>query len=228
MKNPEKVIATSTHIVVLLDKSGSMRKIHSDVIGSFNQFVDEQKKLADDKCTLTLVQFDSQDYQEVTYDSKPIGEVPELTEATFMPRSMTPLLDAIGVCVVNTDAKIKKMKKAKRPQKVIFVIITDGQENDSKEYTREKAFDLIKSKEKDNDWLFMFLAANQDAIAEAGNIGIQGKHSITYSHDGKGTRKVMSSMSRVVSEYRSTGDTLGFMEQERNESNDVKGSGTTS
>src|SRR5688572_5989204 len=105
-----------------------MASIADDTIGGFNRFVTEQKAVPGD-CTLTLVQFDSQDPYEVVHRAVNVADVPELTKQTFQPRASTPLLDCLGRAIVDTGQRLAAMPEAERPGKVFVVIITDGHEN---------------------------------------------------------------------------------------------------
>ena len=136
-------IENSTHIVVLIDRSGSMATIASDVIGGFNTFVDDQRSNGND-ARMSIIQFDSQDPQDVTVWGAPLAEITHLTGQTFQPRGGTPLLDATGLAIgrakVDGEARVAA---GLAPQDVIFVAITDGEENQSREFTLEQIRQLI-------------------------------------------------------------------------------------
>ena len=209
--------ARPTDITVVLDRSGSMQSTKSDTIGSFNSFLAEQRKVAG-QATVSLVQFDDQ--YEPAYEGRPLDDAPDLTDDTYVPRGMTALLDAIGRTIVRTDERFAK--QGNRAELVIFVIITDGHENASKEYDREKIFKMIRSHERDHNWQFVFLGANQDAIAEAGGFGIMADHAMTYSAKHLGVAQ--SIMAKKMARYRRTAKTedLAFSPQEREEANPDK------
>jgi hypothetical protein len=144
-----------TEIVCILDRSGSMHSLQTEVIGSFNSFVEEQRKILKDRSnTLTLVLFD--DKYEMVYERIPLEFVPKLTASTYFTRGMTSLFDAIGKTVnsINPDKK-----------KVLVLIQTDGQENSSSEYKSQQIKELIKSKEKIG-WEFNFIGAGPDAFEQ--------------------------------------------------------------
>ncbi|MEO8260853.1 MAG: vWA domain-containing protein [Acidobacteriota bacterium] len=191
-----------TDVTVILDRSGSMETIASDVIGGFNQFLTDQQR-QDGDCRLTLVQFD--DRYEVVYLARPIAGASRLTAETFEPRGSTALLDGIGRTIDETGARLAAMPEPERPDRVLLVIITDGAENASVVYTRERVFGLISSQRDVYGWSFLFLAANQDAIAEAATVGIGAQQSMNFAATGAGIRAAAQSMSAAVSSLRATG-----------------------
>ena len=160
----------ATHIAVLLDRSGSMGDIKDDAIGGFNCFLKEQKA-AGSNATLTLVQFDTES-TDVVHESMPILEVPDLNHQTFQPRGGTPLLDALGQTIDSTGRALAAIPEANRPNKVVFVVITDGQENSSHQHTKASVKERIDHQSSHYNWQFVFLGANQDAFDEAGAVGI--------------------------------------------------------
>ena len=160
----------ATHIAVLLDRSGSMGDIKDDAIGGFNCFLKEQKA-AGANATLTLVQFDTES-TDVVHESMPILEVPDLNHQTFQPRGGTPLLDALGQTIDSTGRALAAIPEANRPNKVVFVVITDGQENSSHRHTKASVKERIDHQSSHYNWQFVFLGANQDAFDEAGAVGI--------------------------------------------------------
>ncbi len=120
-----------THIYFLLDRTGSMNPMVDDVVGGFNTFLAEQRAEGDD-ARMTLVQFDSQDPFEVMTDAVSLAKVPELTVATFQPRGMTPLLDATGDLIAHAAERVEKRNEAgKKPESIVVVTFTDGEENAS-------------------------------------------------------------------------------------------------
>lgn len=176
-----------THITVILDRTGSMRTIRDDVIGGFNTFLQEQKALPDE-ATLTLVQFDSQDPYEVLHDFRPIAEVPELTEATYVPRAMTPLLDALGRGINDLAAKIAATPEALRPERTVFVVVTDGHENASREFYRDQIVQMIEDAQTRNGWQFTFLSADLEAIKDAVGYGIPARAALHFEKSADGAR----------------------------------------
>ncbi len=178
----------TTHIICILDRSGSMSPIADEVIGGFNNFIDEQKKV-DGEAKVTLVLFD--DLYEVVHNKVDLNDVPALTGKTYFTRGMTGLYDAIG----------KTLTSMKSKKKAIVFIQTDGAENASREYKGEAVKSLIASKESDG-WEFQFLGADMDAIATGGSLGISANDSLNYSNTKSGNKKAFASMSLRSTSYR--------------------------
>ena len=132
-----------THITVILDRTGSMESIRDDIIGGFNAFLEEQQKLPG-KATMTLVQFDSQDPYEIICRFALASEVPKLDRNVYVPRASTPLLDAIGRGINDLEASIGSMDKKAQPLKVVLAIVTDGQENASREFNKAQIVKMIE------------------------------------------------------------------------------------
>jgi Mg-chelatase subunit ChlD len=167
--------------IFLLDRSGSMESCWDDTIGGFNAFLNEQKA---DGGTLTLIQFDHE-YQ-LTYERVKIADVAAMSRETYKPRGSTALLDAIG-------RLIKDWNGTSNPS---VVILTDGQENASRKFTKDHIKDLIEQKTKDG-WTFAYLGANQDAFAEASSIGIA--PGCTMNYDANRTPDALRVLSAAMS-----------------------------
>jgi uncharacterized protein YegL len=202
-----------TDITIILDRSGSMQGIKEATITAFNTFLKEQKK--DGLPTnLSFIQFDDQ--YEKNYTEKDIHLAKELNAQTFEPRGLTALLDAIGRTVKNTKKRIRNKDKSERADKVIIAIITDGFENASREYTREKIFKMIRKHEERDNWKFVFLAANQDAIAEGARFGIHQDRAMTYRADKQGIHEAFLSFNNKLSNYKQSALVdLKFDEEDR-------------
>lgn len=185
-----------TDITVVMDRSGSMQSCRADAEGGFNSFVDEQKKLPGD-ALLTLVQFDTE--YEFVHTAKPIKDVPKFT---LVPRGWTALLDAVGRAIVETGERVGKMEEKDRPGLVVFVIVTDGQENSSKEYKKDKIKEMIELQQNTYKWQFTFLAANQDAFAEASDMGIKTAGAINFTTDR--SKQAYAAASSNVARMRSS------------------------
>lgn len=192
----------ATHIYVLLDRSGSMEAIASDVVGGFNQFMKEQAQDAHD-VRVTLVQFDSEDPQEVLSASVPIAEIAPLTLSTFRPRGSTPLLDATGRLIgrARQNAELRQVNGLDA-EDVVFVTITDGEENSSSEFTLAKVRKLIASCEV-SGWTFVFLSAAIDAYGDAERMGVKQGNIQAFRSSAEGTNLAFSSLSKNLTSRRS-------------------------
>lgn len=183
---------SETEVVIVLDRSGSMSSIQDATVKGFNEFIKEQKN-AEGDAFVTLVQFD--DRYEENYKSVPVKDVADLIVGeTFIPRGMTALHDAIG----------KTINELKTDRDVTFVIITDGAENASREFTGEAVKKMIQSMEKDKQWKFVYLGANQDAVTVAKNYGIGGQNALTYTADANHTTAAFANVSSNVRNFRSS------------------------
>lgn len=189
----------NSEIIVVLDRSGSMNTIKKATIEGFNGFLAEQQTV-EGKAHLTLVQFDHE--YEVVYSGIDIKEVMGLTEKTYVPRGTTALLDAIGRTFEETRDRLFVAKKEEYYQQVVFMIITDGQENASREYSRRQIFDMIRKGEEKYKWQFVFLGANQDAIEEGSRLGVQESRSMTFASDIEGTKNMFFDLSNNITEVR--------------------------
>lgn len=183
-----------TEIVVILDRSGSMMSIQKDMVGGFNTFIEEQKKVPG-KCSVSLYQFDTE--YGVVYEQKDLNEVPSLE---LVPRGGTALLDAVGLTSVAVGARLAKLPEEQRPGAVILLIITDGQENSSKEYTYEMVRKTIETQEKTYAWKYVYLGCDASTMKEGGMLGIANTSS--YKGTGQGVNAMYGVVSRSVGSYR--------------------------
>jgi Mg-chelatase subunit ChlD len=191
----------NTHLYILLDRSGSMSDIASDVIGGYNTFMREQKKEGSD-VRVTFVQFDSHDHQEIIAAGIPIDELIDLTNETFIPRGSTPLLDATGLLIARARQNHQLRQQNSLPDEdIVFVTITDGEENSSHEYSLAKIQKLIKQCEKES-WTFVFLSAALDAYGDASRMGMKEGNIQAFSASSDGTSTAFSSLSTSVSKLR--------------------------
>lgn len=174
-----------TELVFILDRSGSMDSLAEDTIGGYNSLLKKQKELPG-KAMVTTVLFDDQ--YEVLHNGEDLNKVEPLTSATYYARGCTALLDAVGRTLMDVDAKYKGLADFMKPSKTMVVIITDGMENSSREYTYEKVKKMISAR-REIGWEFVFLGANIDAEAVAENIGIDRNRAARYSANGKAVRR---------------------------------------
>ena len=211
-----------THITVILDRTGSMESIRDDTIGGFNTFLKKQKAESG-KATLTLVQFDTQDPYEVVHRFKPIQKVPELNRETYVPRASTPLLDALGRGINDLETSVIELKEEERPSKVVVVVVTDGRENSSREFSKDRIEKMIKEKTDKDSWQFVFLSADLAAIGDAMGVGIHADAVLLFEKSGKGSAGAWASLSERTSDYRSSRKKkIGFKQSDRKHPDDPK------
>lgn len=164
-----------THLYFLLDRSGSMESIRTDIVGGFDAFIAEQRRQPGE-CRVSLAQFDDE-YTEV-YADRPIGEVPSLV---LQPRGMTAMLDAIGRLILTTGDRLAALPEEHRPGTVIVGIMTDGLENASREFSRPQVREMIQRQTSQYDWTFLYMGANQDAVEVGSGLGIDPGLAVTYA-----------------------------------------------
>jgi hypothetical protein len=188
-----------TELVFILDRSGSMRGMEEPAVDSYNRFLNDQKSVEGD-ANLTLMLFDTEFDKPVNCQS--INEVPEMGARDFRPRGMTALLDAIGLSIKETRRRIKAMPEEERPGKVIFAIFTDGHENSSTRYNWEQIARKISKRTIKDGWEFLFLAANQDAVATAAKMNIDKNNASTVMYCKEGMSSWGGGVSRKAKAMR--------------------------
>jgi hypothetical protein len=207
-----------TDITLVLDRSGSMGVIKEATIEAFNGFLASQRTGVG-IAHMTLIQFDEQ-YEPICR-GLPLESVASLTGETYQPRGSTALLDAMGRAIGETGDRLRDMPEHERPGTVLFVTLTDGQENASRQFTLHQINDLISRQRDTYRWEFVFLAANQDAIAAASQMGIGASHAMTFSHSNGGTVACFDALDSQVHRLRkarSKGETsakVAFTQSER-------------
>lgn len=173
-----------TEIVFILDESGSMSGLEKDTVGGFNSFIDRQRNV-EGEALVSAVLFSVS--SKVLYDRTELSKIEPMTEAMYCPGGCTALLDAVGNAVNHIRTIHKYAREEDLPEKTVFVITTDGEENSSREFTYRKVKELIERQQKDCGWEFLFLGANIDAGEEAARIGIAPDQAVRYECDSAGT-----------------------------------------
>lgn len=186
-----------TDITLVVDRSGSMERVREDAEGGVNAFIQQQAN-EPGEALLTLVQFDT-DYAFI-HKGAPIGDVPKYE---LQPRGMTALLDAVGRAINETNERLAKLDEADRPGLVVFVVMTDGFENSSYEFTKDQIKQMIERQQNEYKWQFTFLGANQDAFSEAGAMGIDAAGVANYA------------LHKVAAAYGATSDKVARMRAKR-------------
>lgn len=183
-----------THIYVLLDRSGSMESIKTDIEGGFAAFLEEQRATPGE-CRVTLAQFDTE-YQ-VVYADQPVADIGPLV---LQPRGTTALLDSMARLIVDSGSRLAELPEDQRPGTVIVAIMTDGLENASREWTHAAVKKLVEHQTTAYGWQFLYMGADQDAIEVGSQMGIPAAQSVTYGR-GK-SREAMQNMSSKLASSR--------------------------
>jgi uncharacterized protein YegL len=191
-----------TELVFILDKSGSMSGLEADTIGGFNSMLAKQQA-ADGDCLVTTVLFDNN--YELLHDRIELKAVSPMTDKEYQVGGSTALIDAIGRTIHKIGNAQKNTADEYRAEKVMFVIITDGEENSSREYTAEKVKSQIERQKNKYGWEFIFLGANIDAVQTAGRFGISADRAVDYIPDRVGTNLNFTAMSKAVMTFRDVG-----------------------
>lgn len=195
-----------SHILAIVDRSGSMAWAAEDMRGGLDSFFAEQAKL-EGKALVDYVQFDSE-YEKV-FEDVPAGEA----KAVLNPRGSTALLDAVGKAVTDLGEKLAAKKEGQRPGRVIVVVVTDGYENASTEWNKKSVAELIKQQEDKYDWDFTFLGANMDAVAVGQSFGFKADKSLTY--DAYNTSAMSASLNNYVTQSRLVGNAASYTQEDR-------------
>ena len=195
-----------TEIVFILDRSGSMSGLEEDTIGGYNSMLKKQQK-EEGEALVTTVLFDHE--YEIVHDRTKLKEISPLTEEEYFVRGSTALLDAVGMTIGKIANATKNTKKEHQADKVMFVIITDGMENSSREYSYEKIKAMIEKQKEKDDWEFIFLGANIDAMATAAKFGINEDRAANYNSDSEGTQLNYAVVSEFIADLRSENKVMG-------------------
>lgn len=212
-----------TDITLVLDRSGSMQSVKEPTIGAFNDFLASQRE-ATGFARMTLVQFDDQ--YEINYRGIPLAETAPLNQETYLPRGSTALLDAIGRTILDTGSRLAAMAENDRPGTVLFVIQTDGQENSSREFNLERINGMIAEQRDKYSWQFVFLGANQDAIATAAAMQIGAARALAYSATPSGSKGAFDALAKKASKLRSAraaGDVAAAFEFDEDDRKQARG-----
>jgi hypothetical protein len=188
-----------TEIAILMDASGSMQAIRDDAVGGLNAFVADQKK-EPGRADLTVTFFDSNRFDRWV-DGIDLRRCPVLGHE-YQPGASTPLLDATGRTIEELGDRLRRMPEAERPGKVLVIVITDGLENASCVFTKQKIREMIRHQEEVYKWEFVYLGANVDAFAEGGEMGYRADRIASYKSSKKGVRAMMRAVSNSARAYR--------------------------
>lgn len=215
-----------TDIIIVLDRSGSMQSVKTDTIGGFNRFLEDQQMLPGE-ARITLAQFD--DEYETVLNAVPIKDAKSLNDQTYVPRGNTPLHGAIGRTIEDTGRRFHGMQDHDRPEKVVFLIITDGEENSthkyewSKPWSASKVKEMIERQTSAYKWHFVYIGANQDAIVNAAKMGIAASNALNYTSNAEGTQKLYRSASANLCALRTNkSDSMSWSKKDREDQEQAK------
>jgi uncharacterized protein YegL len=169
-------------ITLVIDKSGSMQPLTNDTIGGVNRLLEDQRKV-EGKAHVSIWQFNQ---VANLYRAGDIQSIENLTTATYAPAGNTALLDAVATAINSTGNRLRNYPESERPAKVIFVIVTDGQENASREFTRARVKQMIEEQTNKYSWEFVYLGANVNSFTEASAIGIAFANASNYGANSMG------------------------------------------
>ena len=191
-----------TKITILLDRSGSMADIIAETLNGLNVFLEDQKKLVGaGTAEISLYSFDT--VLETVFEHVPVEKVSPVAIQQVKPRGSTSLNDSLATVIDNLGEHLSKLNENDRPEKVLFVIITDGHENSSHKVTRAQLKEKIEHQSKNYNWQFSYLGANQDAWDEGSSLGISSGSTLTYAANNVGVRSAFDSLNENTREYRS-------------------------
>lgn len=191
----------TVHFYILLDRSGSMESMRADVIGGYNNLLREQRAAHGD-ARITLVQFDSQNPQETLLEAARLADARDLDQDTFVPRGGTPLLDATARLIETARGRASTRKALGRStEEIVFVTVTDGEENQSTRYRLEHVRRLVEAGKADG-WNFVYLGAGLDAYGDAARLGYDHGSVQAWKADGEGAGKMWGSVSRAATQLR--------------------------
>lgn len=186
-----------TDITIVLDRSGSMQTIRNDMVNGLKSFIEEQRKVPGE-CKITLIQFDSNQYETVFVGADINSDI----NIDLIPRGCTPLLDALGRAINDTGMRFEAMAEAERPENVIMLIITDGEENASREFSAEVVRQMTSHQIAQYNWHFSYLGANQDGFTVATSVGIPLANTLNYQASPQGVQAMYHSVSSATSNLR--------------------------
>lgn len=207
-----------THIVFIVDRSGSMTSIASDMIGGFNTFIKKQKENPSE-CFVSFYQFD--DIYEKVFERVKLEDVKELDNNTYNPRGSTALYDAMGRTIDEYGVYLSNLKEDDRPERVLVVVITDGLNNASGTFTLSQVRDKIKLQRETYDWDFVFMGSNIDAWEEGASLGVSAASTLQFANVKGSVANAFSSLSSNATMYRSAAVkcSYAFSQQDQDDQN---------
>lgn len=211
-----------TELVIVLDRSGSMRAIKADMEGGFKTFLDEQKALGGN-CSMSLYTFDTQfeaEYEDIN--------IKDINSITINPRGGTAFFDGVCQAITTVGERLAALPESDRPERVLFYVISDGEENSSTKFSKEETGRKIKHQEEKYSWKFTFAGCNFDMIGESAKLGVSYEKAINLSGSKRGITKGFDILSKSATYYRSvdsqtlSASTYAVSAEDRKEAEDKK------
>lgn len=190
-----------SEILCVIDESGSMGVLRNEAIGGFNTFLEDQKKVKG-AANLTMATFNSAGSYRVVYDNVDIQNVKPLNTENYRPGGMTALYDAVAQTMKTAGDRLANTPEKEKPEYVIVAIVTDGDENNSKEHTHAQIAEMIKHQTDKYSWKFVFLAAGMDAKEVATGLNIGSQNAFQFDATPKGVATSYEGMTRATTNYR--------------------------
>jgi len=190
-------------IINIIDKSGSMSSMIDMAINGFNEFLTEQKSV-DGNALVSTILFS--DVYKPLYDDQDIQECKLFDKNNYVTGGMTKIYDSVCKTINNEINKLGNLPKDKRPEKTLCVILTDGQENNSKQFSKEQTKKLVQEMKDDFNWEFIFLGADENAAFTAESIGISRGNSYAFANNSVGLSDAYQNISRATKVYRMSAD----------------------
>ena len=200
--NCHSTSAEPVQIICLLDCSASMEALTKDTIENYNSFLENLRKKSG-KVEITTVLFS--DDCEMLVKAIDLDRVPNLTSREYSTHGATALLDAVGSTIIETANRLEKNHICPAKRRVLFLIMTDGEENTSKRFGMDAVKEIVENATNDYGWNFIFLGANIDAVSVASTLGIKSQHAMDYAYSSAGIQQSFSYMYAASSEVREKG-----------------------
>lgn len=193
-----------TKIVFLADRSASIITILDSIIRGYNGFISKQKELNVGECDVSLYQFN--DSYRAVYENVKLKDIVEISKSDYVPCGGTALYDSLGKCIDNLGVNLSVLDEDDRPENVLVIVMTDGEENSSVVFSSEDIKEKIKHQTEVYNWQFSYIGANQDAWVSGGKMGFSSGSTMTYSADINGVCSAFNVLSSATTYYRSGGE----------------------
>lgn len=184
---------TTMRVSIIQDRSYSMKNRRRAVVSGYNEYIGDLKDNPPEGVKdvfMTLTQFNV--VADVVFRNRKLRRVNKLTEESYVPSGGTALYDAIGKTIKTLE------EEAGDTDKVLVLIMTDGEENSSTRYTKEQITEMIEEKQEEGNWTFVYIGADLDAMADGGAIGIRRGNTFSFIGTDQGYLNTYSGMSSAT------------------------------